>query len=267
MTGISLNENRQVSSRADALACSCECELFPAIVSVLVWIAARRHIRVPAIEEGEDARKQSGSNHGMAFARPMDEIDGVISKRNALIVHDHLDGASSQPACHLLNVGSALFHGAEETHIVAARLQYHDVGSIGHVPIDAAEHHRRRVKRHSCVGDLSLDALGLEQGLQLRRICTLVADVPAMSVACADRHNPQRRRMAGAYAHKRADGQQDRSAKAVRECSSERAAGSQFRSLSRLRFRLAHGQDRALNLGLDLGVLVDGHVINADVAA
>src|SRR3974390_3532096 len=47
---------------------------------------------------------------------------------------------------------------------------------------------------------------------------------------------------------------------------SGRPAGN-FRSLSRLRFRLAQCQDRTLDLRLDLGILVDGHMINADVAA
>jgi ketosteroid isomerase-like protein len=50
---------------------------------------------VPAIEEGEDSRKQAGGNHGMAFARPMDKVDGVISERDVLVVQDHLDGIGS----------------------------------------------------------------------------------------------------------------------------------------------------------------------------
>jgi hypothetical protein len=44
-----------------------------------------------------------------------------------------------------------------------------------------------------------------------------------------------------------------------------------LRPLSRLRFclrlRLPHGQDRALDFGLDPGILVNGHMIEADVAA
>src|SRR6266550_3816693 len=85
-----------------------------------------------------------------------------------------------QPALHLRNVGSTLLLGAEETQIVAARLQDRDVGSGWHVLVDAAEHHRGGVKRHSGIGHLSIDALGSEQSLQLRGICALVANVPAM---------------------------------------------------------------------------------------
>src|SRR5215831_13186182 len=59
----------------------------------------------------------------------------------------------------------------EETPIVAARLQDHDVRSIRHVLVDAAEHHPRRFEGHSGIGHLSIDALGAEQGLQLRGIC------------------------------------------------------------------------------------------------
>ncbi|MEA3070983.1 MAG: hypothetical protein QOD29_2429 [Alphaproteobacteria bacterium] len=46
---------------------------------------------------------------------------------------------------------------------------------------------------------------------------------------------------------------------------------SNFAPSSRLRFclrlRLPHGQDRALDFGLDPGILVNGHMIEADVAA
>jgi len=47
--------------------------------------------------------------------------------------------------------------------------------------------HRNRV---ADIGDLSIDALGSEEGLQLRGVCASIANVPAMGVAGADRDNP-----------------------------------------------------------------------------
>src|SRR5215472_14955820 len=40
-----------------------------------------------------------------------------------------------------------------------------------------------------------------------------------------------------------------------------------FTALLCLSSRLPHSQDRTLNFGLDLGILVNGHMIKADVAA
>ena len=59
------------------------------------------------------------------------------------------------------------------------------------------------------------------------------------------------------------------SAKPTGDCPFERVTHLASRPLSRLRLhlRLRHGQDRALDFGLDLGILVNGHMIDADVAA
>src|SRR5712691_9662133 len=157
-------------------------------------ISPRRNITAPAIEDFHDARKQGGSDHGVAFVREMDEVKGAIVQRDEFIVHDHLNRARLQPALHLRNVCRAPLRRDEETLIVAARLQDHDVGSIPHVFVDAAEHHPGRFEGHSGIGHLGIDALGSEQGLQLRGICAFVADIKAMGVAGADRDNAQRRR-------------------------------------------------------------------------
>jgi hypothetical protein len=153
-------------------------------------IAAWHNVTAPAIKNGHDSWKQDGGDHGMAFARQMDKVDGIITQRDLVIVDDHLNPASPQPSLHLRNVGGPLLLGAEETPIVAARLQDRDVCSVRHILVDAAKHHRRSVKRHSGIGDLSIDAFASEEGLQLRGVCASVANVPAMGVAGADRDNP-----------------------------------------------------------------------------
>jgi hypothetical protein len=56
----------------------------------------------------------------MAFARPMNKVEGIIAQRNLLVVDNHFDGTSPKPARHFRNVSSALLHGAEETQIVGA---------------------------------------------------------------------------------------------------------------------------------------------------
>src|SRR5438876_5319421 len=54
---------------------------------------------------------------------------------------------------------------------------------------------------------VALDALGSEQGLQLRGICALVANIPAMGVTGADRDNAHRRRISHhGSVHKRREG-------------------------------------------------------------
>ena len=161
----------------------------------------------PTIEDCHDSRKHGSGDHGVAFARQMDKVDGVIAQRDLLVVHDYFNRASAQPAFHFRNVGSTLLLGAEETQIVSARLQ--DCESV---PFGTSLSMRRSIiavvsKWHSGISDLSVDTLGPEQGLQLRGICTLVANVPAMGVAGTDRDNPQRRRIGGnASAHKCRDG-------------------------------------------------------------
>ena len=167
-----------------------------------IFLQAFGLIRWRAIERGHDTRKQSGSKHSMAFARPVNKIKCIITQWNLLVVDNHLDGTSPQPARHFCNVGRALLQGAEETQIIAPRLYDYDVGSIRHIPVDAAEHHRCGLKRHSGIGDTSVGAPGSKQVLQLRGICSLVADVPAMGIAGADRYDSHRRGIGGhACAH------------------------------------------------------------------
>jgi len=48
-------------------------------ISVVICIAAWRRVTAPAIEHGQDTWKQSGGNHGMAFAGPMNKIESVIA--------------------------------------------------------------------------------------------------------------------------------------------------------------------------------------------
>src|ERR1700731_308734 len=48
----------------------------------------------PTIKDGQDTRKQSGGNHGMTLARPMNKVEGIIPQRNLLVVDNHLDGTS-----------------------------------------------------------------------------------------------------------------------------------------------------------------------------
>ena len=74
---------------------------------------------------------QGGSDHGVAFARQMDKVGGVIAQRDLVIVDDHFNPASPQPAFHFRNIGGPLLLGDEKTPIVAARLQDRDVGSLG----------------------------------------------------------------------------------------------------------------------------------------
>src|SRR5262249_2166067 len=168
----------------------------------------------------------------MAFTRPVNKVEGIIPQRNLLVPDNHLDGTRAQPARHFLHVGSALLPGAEEPLIVAARLHDHDVGSIRHIPFDAAEHHRRGLKRHSGIGDLSVDASGSKQALQLRGICSLVADVPAVGVAGADSYDSQRRGVGrDGCACKNEKAEQERAGKAARACCPDRAARLQFFAL------------------------------------
>jgi hypothetical protein len=76
----------------------------------------------PAIKDSQHSRKESGGDYGMAFARPVNKVEGIIPRWNRLIVDQDLDGTSAQPARHFRNVSRALFQGAEEPQIVAARL-------------------------------------------------------------------------------------------------------------------------------------------------
>src|SRR5436190_1666435 len=161
-------------------SCSSHLNLARSEKSTPAWALARQHVTAPAIKEGHDSWKQGGGDHGVAVVRQMDKVKGAIAQRDLLIVHDHLNRASAQPALHLRKVGSTLLSGAEEAQIVAARLQDRDVCSVRHILVDAAKHHRRSVKRHSGIGDLSTDALGSEQALQLRGLCASFANVPAM---------------------------------------------------------------------------------------
>jgi hypothetical protein len=78
--------------------------------------------------------------------------------------------------------------------------------------------------------------LSSEQGLQLRGICALVANVPAMGVAGADRDNPQRRRKTAMLAHISAAMAALPRQRAM-AVPSLRTARNSFRPLSRLRHR------------------------------
>src|SRR5262249_25844949 len=85
---------------------------------------------------------------------------------------------------------------------------------------------------------LSIDALGSEQGLQLRGVCAFVADIKAMGVAGADRDNAQRRRVDGrACAHQCRDRYGDRSGEPARDGCLQRVDGSQFFPLYLVRGR------------------------------
>jgi hypothetical protein len=60
------------------------------------------------------------------------------AQRNVVIVDDHFNPASPQPAIHFPNIGSPLLLGDEETSIIASWLQDRDVGSIRHILVNAA---------------------------------------------------------------------------------------------------------------------------------
>src|SRR5580693_5808101 len=96
----------------------------------------------------------------MAFAREVDEVEGVILKGDIFIVDDHFDRAISQPALHRRNVGGPLFHRAEETPVIGAWLQNHDVGSGWYIAIKAFEHACGGVERYTGIDDLSIDPFG-----------------------------------------------------------------------------------------------------------
>src|SRR4051812_24966173 len=93
-------------------------------------ISAWGNVTVPAIKDFHDARKQGGGNDGVTLLREMDQIQGTILQRHHLVVHNHADRASLEPALHLGNIRRTPRRGDEETPIVATRLQDHDVGSV-----------------------------------------------------------------------------------------------------------------------------------------
>jgi hypothetical protein len=151
-------------------------------------ISASQNVIAPTIEGFHDARKQSGSDDGVTFVREMHQVKGTIAQRHLLVVNNYADRATcSRRSISAILAALGLLPGVEETPIVAARLQDHDVCSIRHILLDPAEHHARSFEGHSGIGDLSIDALGSEQHLQLRGISALVANIPAMGVAGADR--------------------------------------------------------------------------------
>src|SRR5258706_14449333 len=98
--------------------------------AVVPAISAWQNVTAPTIEDFHDARKQGGSNDGVTLVREMYKIKGTIAQRHLLIVHNHANRASLYPALHLRNVSGALLLADEETPIVAARLQDHDVCAV-----------------------------------------------------------------------------------------------------------------------------------------
>src|SRR5260370_5658705 len=62
----------------------------------------------PRFKDCHDTRKQGGGDHGVAFARQMDKVDGLIAQRDLVIVDDDFNPAHPQPALHFRNIGSPL---------------------------------------------------------------------------------------------------------------------------------------------------------------
>ena len=56
----------------------------------LSCFAARQRVIGPPVDGCHDPRQQGSSNHRMAFARQVDEIEGVVTKGDLLIVDDSL---------------------------------------------------------------------------------------------------------------------------------------------------------------------------------
>src|SRR6476620_10816954 len=99
------------------------------------------------------------------FAREVDEIEGIVAKRDFLVVDDHFDRTISQPTLHRRNVGGALFLRAEETPVIGPRLQNHDVGSGRYIAINTFEHACGGVEWHAGIDDLRIDPFGFQQCL------------------------------------------------------------------------------------------------------
>src|SRR4249920_2426873 len=100
-----------------------------------------------------------GSKGCVAFAREVDEVEGVVAKGDLLVVDDHFDRTISQPALHCRNVGGALFLRPKETPVIGPRLQNHDVGSDRYIAIDTFEHACGGVEWHARIDDLCIDPL------------------------------------------------------------------------------------------------------------
>src|SRR6478735_9797576 len=98
----------------------------------------------------------------MAFAREVDEIEGIVAKGDFLVVDDHFNRTISQPTLHRRNVGRALFLRSEETPIIGPRLQNHDVGSVRYVAINTFEHARGGVEWYAGIDDMCIDSFGFQ---------------------------------------------------------------------------------------------------------
>jgi hypothetical protein len=92
---------------------------------------------------GKATPPQPGDEQCGAFSRDrlvaMDQrfLRAVERALDLVIVDDHFNPASPQPALHFRNIGGPLLLGDEKTPIVAARLQDRDVGSLRHILVDA----------------------------------------------------------------------------------------------------------------------------------
>jgi len=124
----------------------------------------------------------------------MDEVERIVAERNFLIINNDFDGTFAQLTLHSGDVGGTLLCSSKETPVIGARLQNHEAGPVGNIPIKPTEHGAGRVERDPSVDDFGVDSPGLQQQRQPSGVRALVSYIPALGVASADGNNSQRQR-------------------------------------------------------------------------
>src|SRR5215212_2295721 len=92
----------------------------------------------------------------------------------------------------------ALRCSSKETPVVGARLQNHEAGPVGNIPVEPTEHGTGRVERDPGVDDFGVDTPRLQQHRQPSGVRALVAYIPALRVAGTDGDDSQGPRFARA---------------------------------------------------------------------
>jgi hypothetical protein len=127
----------------------------------------------------------------------MDPVPLQEISRYHWVKNDDADMTPPQSINDGRNISGALFLRPEETEIISARLQDDDIGVVGYIAIDAAEHAGGSITDDAGAGDYSIDAALLEDGMQSCREGILCINAPTHCIAGANQNNVERAGMTG----------------------------------------------------------------------
>src|ERR1700688_1074821 len=144
-----------------------------------------------------DLRRQRLRELAMGCSGKMDPVPLQEIPRYHWVENNDADMTPLQLTNDGRNISGALVLRPEETEIIGARLQDDDIGLVGNIAIDAAEHAGGSITDDAGTGDRSIDAALLEDGLQSRREGIPCTNAPTHCVAGANHNNVERTGMTG----------------------------------------------------------------------